>query len=107
MISTTPSLIQLPIELFNPYRMMIMQCLKNHGNAEFRQLKNIIPEITDGNLASHLKVLEQANYIQVHKEVIDRKMRTAYEITEKGNADFENLRKRLIAFYCDRGDGHV
>jgi DNA-binding HxlR family transcriptional regulator len=100
-------MIQLPIELFNPYRMIIMQCLKHHGNAEFRQLKNAMPGITDGNLSSHLKVLEQANYIQVHKEIIDRKLRTAYEITEKGNDDFEKLRQCLIEFYCNRDECHV
>jgi DNA-binding HxlR family transcriptional regulator len=103
-ISANPALIQLPFELFNPYRMIIMQCLKHHGNAEFRQLKNAIPEITDGNLSSHLKVLEQSDYIQVHKEIIDRKLRTAYEITEKGKDDFEKLRKSLLEFYCDKGD---
>ncbi len=84
-----------------------MQCLKLHGNAEFRQLKNAIPGITDGNLASHLKVLEQSDYIQVHKEIIDRKLRTAYEITEKGNVDFDKLRDALLVFYNMRDECHV
>jgi DNA-binding HxlR family transcriptional regulator len=79
---------------------------KRHGTAEFRQLKYTIPGITDGNLASHLKILEQSGYINVHKEIIDRKVRTAFEITEKGNQDFDKLQNALISFYS-RDDCHV
>ena len=83
-----------------------MQCLMRHGNVEFRQLKYAIPRITDGNLASHLKVLEQSGYIKVHKEIIDRKIRTSYEITEEGKKDFKQLRDVLIEFYKKREDEH-
>lgn len=94
-------LIGAPTKLFHPYRMLIMKVLILHGNVEFRQLKHNIPQITDGNLASHLRVLEKSGYVRCHKEVVDRKIRTCYEITGKGRKDFEQLTdslKKMIAY---------
>lgn len=84
-------LIKAPVKLFHPYRLLIMQTLVLHGNAEFRQLRPNIPEITDGNLASHLGVLERLDLIKCHKEIVNRKLRTSYEVTEKGRKAFEQL----------------
>jgi DNA-binding HxlR family transcriptional regulator len=84
--------------LFHPDRMIIMKALFYHGAVEFRQLKNNIPGITDGRLASHLKALERRNFIEVHKEVIDRKLRTSYEITEDGWKAFKAFKAALKAF---------
>lgn len=84
-------LIKAPTKLFHPYRLLIMKTLKLHGNVEFRQLKYNIPDITDGNLASHLGVLEKLGYIQSQKEIENRKLRTSYEITKKGMKDYQKL----------------
>jgi len=76
-----------------------MKTLTLHGNVEFRQLKHNIPQITDGNLAGHLRLLEKSGYIRCHKEVVNRKLRTSYEITAKGRNAFEQLitaLKRMI-----------
>ncbi len=89
------NLIKVPVKLFHPYRLLIMQTLVLHGNAEFRQLRPNIPEITDGNLASHLSVLEGLDLIKCHKEIVDRKLRTSYEVTEKGRKAFEQLMDSL------------
>jgi DNA-binding HxlR family transcriptional regulator len=75
--------------------MLIMKTLFLHGNAEFRQLRYAIPEMTDGNLASHLRVLESSGYVNCHKEIVERKLRTSYEITEKGKRSFVLLKKSL------------
>lgn len=88
-------LIDAPPVLFHPYRMLIMQALILHGNVEFRQLRYAIPEMTDGNLASHLRVLERSHYARCHKEIVDRKLRTSYEITENGKESFERLKQSL------------
>jgi len=88
-------LVNVPPILFHPYRMLIMQTLIFHGNAEFRQLKYAIPEMTDGNLASHLRLLERSGYIHCHKEIVDRKLRTSYEITKNGRKSFEQLKQSL------------
>jgi DNA-binding HxlR family transcriptional regulator len=97
------SLTDVPPELFNPCRMLIMQDLTRHGIVEYRELKHSIPGMTDGNLASHLKVLEQAGYVQVQKEIVDRKIRTSYEITGKGLKVSKQLMKALSLFYKEVG----
>lgn len=88
-------LTEAPTKLFHPYRMIIMKALMLHGNVEFRQLKHNLPRITDGNLASHLGVLEKSGYVLCHKEVVKRKLRTSYEITKKGRNDFRQLSDSL------------
>jgi DNA-binding HxlR family transcriptional regulator len=92
-------LTDVPLELFNPYRLLIMQALIRHGNVEFRQLKPVLPGMTDGNLASHLRALEKLRFIETEKEIVDRKMRTSYEITNEGRKAFEYLKNALNAFY--------
>ena len=92
-------LIGAPAKLFHPYRLLIMKALVLHGNVEFRQLRHNIPEITDGNLATHLGVLEKLQYVRCHKEVINRKIRTSFEITKDGKDAFKRFvdsLKRLI-----------
>jgi len=46
-------------------------------------------ELTDGNLASHLTTLEQAEFIKVHKGFIGRKTSTTYTITPLGKQSFK------------------
>jgi DNA-binding HxlR family transcriptional regulator len=93
------SLMNAPTELFNPYRLLIMQDLVGNRIVEYRQLKYSIPGITDGNLANNLKVLEQAGYLTVEKEVVERKIRTSYEVTEKGLSAFKQLKDALLYFF--------
>jgi DNA-binding HxlR family transcriptional regulator len=75
-----------------------MKALFYHGNVEFRQLRHTIPNITDGSLASHLKVLEHLQFIKVHKEIVGRKLRTSYEITEYGRNIYKEFENSLKAF---------
>jgi DNA-binding HxlR family transcriptional regulator len=95
------SLTTVPIELFNPYRMLIMQDLIFHGNVEFRQLKPNLPGMTDGNLAGHLRILEKSGFIQTQKEIINKKIRTSYEITKIGRNAFEKLKESLLVFLME------
>lgn len=92
------ALMEIPMVLFHPDRMIIMKALFYHGNVEFRQLRHTIPNITDGGLASHLKVLERLQFIKVHKEIIGRKLRTSYEITDYGRKIFREFEDSLKAF---------
>ena len=54
---------------------------------EFNKLK-INLEITDGNLASHLKILEQNKIILVKKQFIQKKPLTTYQVSVTGKAAF-------------------
>ena len=68
-------------------RLGIMSILSVNASADFNALKELL-EITDGNLASHLKALENVQYIQSMKQFIGRKPNTKYKITELGKMNF-------------------
>ncbi len=55
---------------------------------DFNQLKTLL-EVTDGNLASHLKALEKEKYVIMKKEFIGRKPNTKYKISPAGKKAFE------------------
>lgn len=69
-------------------RLGIMSILSVNESADFNTMKNLM-ELTDGNLASHLKALEGIGYIQSHKQFIGRKPNTQYAITEEGRERFK------------------
>ena len=66
-----------------------MSVLSVNSSASFNRLKEVL-EVTDGNLASHLKSLESAGYITVNKSFKNRKPNTTYQITPSGTAAFES-----------------
>jgi DNA-binding HxlR family transcriptional regulator len=67
----------------NKIRLGIMSALVVNERMDFNSLKNLL-EMTDGNLASHLKSLEKSEYVKVKKEFLDRKPNTSYEATKEG-----------------------
>jgi DNA-binding MarR family transcriptional regulator len=78
----------------NKIRLGIMSVLSVNSRGSFNHLKEVL-EVTDGNLASHLKSLENSGYIAVIKRFKNRKPNTSYEITPEGAAAFENHLKAL------------
>lgn len=64
-----------------------MSALVINQQLNFNELKEII-EVTDGNLASHLKTLEESKFIKVDKGFIGRKTNTIYSITKSGEKAF-------------------
>ncbi len=69
-------------------RLGIMAVLSVKEVLDFKALKNFL-ELTDGNLASHLKALEKEEYIAIEKTFVDRKPNTKYFITQVGKKAFE------------------
>lgn len=69
-------------------RLGIMSALMVNESVNFNDLKDLL-EITDGNLASHLKALEENNIIKVEKGFIGRKTNTTYAITKNGEKEFK------------------
>ena len=45
--------------------------------------------LSDGNLATHLRKLEDAKYIEMRKAFVGRKTQTSYRITALGRSRFE------------------
>jgi DNA-binding PadR family transcriptional regulator len=82
--------VTLPPKLFHPYRILILKILATHGEAEFRELKHDL-HLTDGNLATHLRVLEDLRYVKGKKEIVGRKLRTSYTITKEGLRAFRDF----------------
>jgi DNA-binding MarR family transcriptional regulator len=70
-------------------RLGIMAILMVNEQVDFNQLKELL-DVTDGNLASHLKQLEASEYISVNKQFIGRKPNTTYAATPEGKLAFNN-----------------
>ena len=64
-------------------RLGIMSALAMQPSLDFNALKEFL-NVTDGNLASHLKGLEKEGFIEVHKRFIGRKPNTLYAMTPTG-----------------------
>lgn len=82
-----------PIENLNKIfdsriRLGIMSAVMVNEEVNFNDLKELI-QVTDGNLASHIKTLEENNYIKVHKGFIGRKTNTTYSVTKAGDKAFK------------------
>jgi DNA-binding HxlR family transcriptional regulator len=82
-----------PIENLNKVfdsriRLGIMSALMVNAEVNFNELKELI-NVTDGNLASHLKTLEENGFIKVQKGFIGRKTNTTYAVTKAGEKAFK------------------
>jgi DNA-binding PadR family transcriptional regulator len=73
----------------NRIRLGIMSVLMVNDHADFISLREML-EVTDGNLASHLRALEDYGYISAEKKFINRKPNTSYRITREGEESFRN-----------------
>lgn len=69
-------------------RLGIMSTLLALGEADFKLLKETLA-LSDGNLSTHLALLEKEDYISVRKEFVRRKPHTTYAPTEEGRAAFQ------------------
>ena len=78
----------------NRVRLGIMSVLTMQESLDFNALKEYL-NVTDGNLASHLKALEKVDFIRVEKSFIGRKPNTRYFITKEGKKAFEKHIKAL------------
>ncbi|MEM9859094.1 MAG: transcriptional regulator [Bacteroidota bacterium] len=80
----------------NRVRLGVMSALMVNEYMTFNALKELL-NVTDGNLASHLKALEDTEYIIMTKEFIGRKPNTKYRATVKGRKAFSTHLKALEA----------
>ena len=95
-----------PIENLNKVfdsriRLGIMGAVLVNAEVNFNELKELI-QVTDGNLASHLKTLEDNHFIKIKKGFIGKKTNTTYSVTKTGEKAFkihlealENMIKKL------------
>lgn len=69
-------------------RLGIMSALIVNAQISFNELKELI-HVTDGNLASHMKALEENGLIKVIKGFVGRKTNTTYSVTKAGEKAFK------------------
>ncbi|MEB2787026.1 winged helix-turn-helix domain-containing protein [Algoriphagus persicinus] len=72
----------------NVVRLRVMSILMVNEEYDFNSFKELL-EVTDGNLASHLKNLEKQEYISVSKSFVGRKPMTTYSATANGKQAFQ------------------
>lgn len=70
-------------------RLGIMSVLVVNEKVGYTRLKELL-DLTDGNLASHLKALEKLEYIAVEKSFVNRKPQTTYDVTKLGRKAFQD-----------------
>jgi DNA-binding MarR family transcriptional regulator len=71
-----------------PTRLRIFAYLYQHGETSFPDLTAEL-DVTQGNLASHIDKMEEADCVEVQKEFVDRKPQTTYRLTDFGREKFE------------------
>lgn len=71
-----------------------MSALAVNDMLDFNLLKEYL-NVTDGNLASHIKALEKEGFIDIEKSFIDRKPNTKYCMTKDGKQAFDDHLKAL------------
>src|SRR5438270_13564508 len=64
-------------------RLGIMSTLLALGEADFKLLKEAL-SLSDGNLSTHLAVLEHRGYVDIRKEFVLKKPHTTYSPTQSG-----------------------
>jgi DNA-binding MarR family transcriptional regulator len=70
-------------------RIGIMSALMVNDSLNFNDIKALM-DVTDGNLATHIKSLEENKYINVKKGFIGKKTNTTYTITKAGEKAFRS-----------------
>ncbi|MEO5722274.1 MAG: transcriptional regulator [Chthoniobacterales bacterium] len=68
-------------------RLGIMTLLASRVSWPFQELKAEL-NMTDGNIVTHLRILHEAGFVAVTKEILERPQ-TSYSLTARGRAAFE------------------
>ncbi len=82
-------------------RLGIMSALAVNDVLDFNALKEYL-DVTDGNLASHIKALEKEEFIGVEKSFVGKKPNTRYFMTKEGKKAFNDHLEALEKFIKSR-----
>ncbi len=80
--------------IHSPARLMILATLSVIDSADFTFLMTQT-KLTRGNLSSHLSKLEEAGYINVKKEFVDKIPRTLICLSEQGRLAIQVYRENM------------
>jgi DNA-binding MarR family transcriptional regulator len=96
-IASPPPLNDIDRMVHEPARLMILANLYVLESADFTFLMNQT-NLTWGNLSSHLSKLEEAGYVHIEKEFVNKKPHTMISLTEDGRKAFERYRQQMKEF---------
>ncbi len=86
--------------IHEPARLMITAHLYVVDSADYVFLmKNT--GLTWGNLSSHLSKLEDAGYVDIVKEFVQRKPHTMVQLTDAGRSAFDAYRRQMKSLFED------
>ncbi|NHJ12804.1 MAG: transcriptional regulator [Candidatus Thorarchaeota archaeon] len=80
--------------IHEPSRLKIVAQLYVVESADYAFLMKQLG-LTWGNLSSHLSKLEEAGYIAIEKEFVDKKPRTTLSLTKEGRTAFQVYRRTI------------
>lgn len=75
-----------------------MSILMVMEETEFNYLKERL-KLTDGNLSTHLSILEKEKFIKIKKKFVKKKPKTLCQLTERGRqafVDYTNNLEKII-----------
>ena len=78
-------------------RLAVVSALARETTLDFGDLKKLTGA-TEGNLATHLRKLEDAGYVSMDKGFRGRRPRTTYTLTEDGREGFKSYVESLAGF---------
>ncbi len=78
----------------SPARLMILAYLAAVDSADFIFLMNQVG-LTRGNLSSHLNTLEEAGYVSITKEFVEKVPRTLIRLTDTGQEAIQTYREQM------------
>lgn len=80
--------------IHEPARLMILATLSAVESADFLFVERQTG-LTRGNLSSHMSKLEEAGYIVINKEFVDKIPRTLLQITENGQSALKEYSQNM------------
>jgi DNA-binding transcriptional ArsR family regulator len=86
-VTANPAPDNLDRVIHEPGRLRLVAALAAREEMTFAELKEALA-MTDGNLSTHARVLEEAGYIKATKDFVGRKPRTTMKITAQGREAF-------------------
>lgn len=86
--------------IHEPARLMLVAHLYVVESADYVFLMQNT-DLTWGNLSSHLLKLEDAGYVEVRKEFVDRKPHSMVRLTPAGRAAFNAYRRQMKGLFAD------
>lgn len=89
--------------IHEPARLMIMSYLYVVEYADFLFLMRQTG-LTFGNLSSHMTRLEDAGYIEVEKQFVDKKPNTKLRLTPQGRIAFDEYRRNMSQIFSPMED---